>query len=206
MGEHKNAVLSLRDRTVPLVSAKKSSPTQWLRRKHKRTKARKGRAYAIQMEINTPAPLAVFKKEAANLHQMIRSARFSYESRLAIASSKSPKPFFAYIRRKRELRHEMESVVVVRVEQTKPAVLCEAFKSYFISTFRNDGGEDPPLNYLENSHRQHFIISAEDVYWQLTHLNTHKSEGADGIHPKTLATLATPLAKLWEATSRAKLS
>ncbi len=30
---------------------------------------------------------------------------------------------------------------------------------------------------------QHFIISAEDVHWQLTHLNTNKSEGADEIHP-----------------------
>ncbi len=48
---------------------------------------------------------------------------------------------------------------------------------------------------------QHFIISAEDVHWQLTHLNTNKSEGADEIHPKILASLAsflaTPLAKLY---------
>ncbi len=34
---------------------------------------------------------------------------------------------------------------------------------------------------------QHSIISAEDVHWKLTHLNTNKSEGADKIHPKILA-------------------
>ncbi len=49
--------------------------------------------------------------------------------------------------------------------------------------------------------KQHFIISAEDVHWQWTHLNTNKSEGADEIHPKILASLAsflaTPLAKLY---------
>ncbi len=69
----KNVVLSLRDKTVPLVPAKKSSPTPWLRRKHKRAKARKGRAYAILMKTNTPAHLAVFKKEAANLHLVRKS-------------------------------------------------------------------------------------------------------------------------------------
>ncbi len=110
--------------------------------------------------------LAVFKKEAANLHRMIRRARFSYENRLALASSKSPKPFVAYVRRKRELRQEIESIIVNGVEQTQPAVLSEAFRSYFSSTFRNDGGEDSPLNYPANNHMQHFIISAEDVHWQ----------------------------------------
>ncbi len=33
----------------------------------------------------------------------------------------------------------------------------------------------------------HFIISAEDVHRQLTHLNTNKRECADEIHPKLLA-------------------
>ncbi len=107
----------------------------------------------------------------------------SYAHLSSLASSKSPKPFFAYVRRQRELRQEIESIIVDGVEQTQPAVLTEAFRSYFSSTFRNDGGEDPPLNYPANNHMQHFIISAEDVHWQLTHLNTNKSEGADEIHP-----------------------
>ncbi len=99
------------------------------------------------------------------------------------------------------MRQKIESVIVDGVEQTQPAVLTEAFSSYFSSTFRNDGGEDLPLNYPANKHMQHFIISAEDVHWQLTHLNTNKSEGADEIHPKILASLAsflaTPLAKFY---------
>ncbi len=57
-----------------------------------------------------------------------------------------------------------------------------------------DGGEDPPLNYPANNHMQHFIISAEDVNWQVTHLNTNRSEGADEIHPKIIACLASFLA------------
>ncbi len=84
-------------------------------------------------------------------------------------------------------------VVVVVVVQ---AVLCEAFGSYIIATFRNDGGNDPPLHYPVNSRMQHFIIATESV-----HLNTNKSEGADEIHPKILTSLAfllaTPLANLY---------
>ncbi len=56
-----------------------------------------------------------------------------------------------------------------------------------------------PLNYPQNNHMQHSITSAEDVHRQLTHLNTNKSEGADEIHPKIIASpaffLATFLAK-----------
>ncbi len=51
--------------------------------------------------------------------------------------------FFAYVRRKCELRQEIESVIVDGVEQTQLAELCVAFREYFSSTFRNDGGEDP---------------------------------------------------------------
>ncbi len=48
---------------------------------------------------------------------------------------------------------------------------------------------------------QHFIMSAEDVHCQLTHLTTNKSEGTDELHPKILASLApllaTPLGKIY---------
>ncbi len=79
------------------------------------------------MKNNTPAHFTVFKKEAANLHQMTRSARFSYESHPNI---------FSCVMRKLELKQEIASVIVNGVEQTQPGVLCEAFTSYFSSTFR----------------------------------------------------------------------
>ncbi len=41
---------------------------------------------------------------------------------------------------------------------------------------------------------QHFIISTEDVHRQITYLNMNKSEGADEIHPKFLASFAFYLA------------
>ncbi len=72
------------------------------------------------------------------------------------------------------------------VERTQPAVLREAFRGYFSSTFRHDGGEDHPLNYPAKNHMQHFIMSAEDVHWQLTHLNTKKSEGTESILHSTV--------------------
>ncbi len=77
----KNVVLSLRDKTVPFVSAKKSSPTPWYRKKHKRAKASEDRAYAFLMKYNTPAHLVVFNKEAARLRWMIRNCRSNYERR-----------------------------------------------------------------------------------------------------------------------------
>ncbi len=79
--------------------------------------------------------------------------------------------------------------------------ICWVIQWGVFSSVISEGGEDPPLNYPANNHMQYFIISAEDVHWQLTHLNKNKSEGADAIHPKILASiasfLATPLAKLY---------
>ncbi len=50
---------------------------------------------------------------------------------------------------------------------------------------------------------QNFIISAEDVHWQLINLNTSKSEGADEMHPNIPASLtcylAGPLVKLFNS-------
>ncbi len=89
---------------------------------------------------------------------------------------------------------EVENVIVNGVELSQPAKLCEVFRSYFSSTFRNDEGYDPQLNYSAISRMQHFTISAEDVHRQLINLNLRKSEGADEIHPKILTSLARYMA------------
>ncbi len=106
----------VRGKTVPFMPSKKLSPSPWFRNKHKRAKARKDHAYALLMKYNTQAHLTVFIKEAARLHQMLRSSRYYYEKRLALTTSKSPKPFFAYVRRRRELRMELENIIVNGVE------------------------------------------------------------------------------------------
>ncbi len=112
----KSFVLSLRYKTVSFVHSKKPSPIPWFRKKHKRAKARKDRAYALLMKYNTQAHLTVFNKEAARLHQMLRSSRYYYEKRLALTTSNSPKPFFAYVSRRRELRMVVENVIGVENE------------------------------------------------------------------------------------------
>ncbi len=77
---------------------------------------------------------------------------------------------------------------MVRVKQTQPA--SEALRSYFSLTFRNDEGNDLPFHYRANIRTQHFLISANEMHGQLTHLDTNKSEGADEINPNIFASLA----------------
>ncbi len=60
-----------------------------------------------------------------------------------------------------------ENVIVNGVELSQPAELCEMLRNYFNSTFRNNEGNDPKLNYSAISCMQHFTISAEDVHRQL---------------------------------------
>ncbi len=96
---------------------------------------------------------------------------------------------------------DVENVIVNGVELSKPAELCEVFRNYFRSTFGNDAGNYPQLNYSAISRMQHFTISAEDVHRQLISLNPRKGEDAGEIHPRILTSLAryltAPLAKLF---------
>ncbi len=96
---------------------------------------------------------------------------------------------------------DVENVIVNGVELSQPAELCEVFRNYFRSTFGNDAGNYPKLNYSAISRMQHFTTSAEDVHRQVINLNPRKSEGADEIQPRILTSvaryLAAPLAKLF---------
>ncbi len=89
---------------------------------------------------------------------------------------------------------DVENVFVNGVGISEPTELCEVFRSYFSSTFRNDEGNDPRLNYSALSRMQHFTISAENAHRQLINLNPSKSDGAGEIHAKILTSLACYLA------------
>ncbi len=127
------------------------------------------------MKYNTPTHFAVFNEETTRLHRMIKNVRYYYERRLALESSYSPKPCFAYVRRRRGLRIEVENVIVNGVDINQPSEYCVVFSIYFCSAFRHDDGNDPQLKYSANCRMQHFIISAEDVHRQLINLNPNKS-------------------------------
>ncbi len=77
------------------------------------------------------------------------------------------------IRQKRD-----ESVIEDHVGQSEPAELYEGFKYY--------EGCVPPSRNGADSHMWSFIISTDEVYNQLTHLNTNKSKGADSQQTLTL--------------------
>ncbi len=87
------------------------------------------------------------------------------KKKLALTTSNAPKPFFVYVRRRRELRMDVANVIVNGVELSKPAEMCEAFRKYFSSTFRKDEGIDPELNYSAISSTSSNFSSQE---WELS--------------------------------------
>ncbi len=105
---------------------------------------------------NIQSQIAVFYKEAARLYRMIRSARYTTTG---VNNIKYTHPFFVYVRRRGEVRMEIENVIVNGVGISQPAELCEVFRSNFSSTFRNDEGYDPQLNCSAKSRMAHVVTT-----------------------------------------------
>ena len=77
----------------------------------------------------------------------------------------------------------------------------EVLNAFFASIFNHQtscpqGIQPPELEGRDREQNKPPIIQEEAVYDMLLHLDTHRSMGLDGIHPRVLRELAEELAKI----------
>ncbi|GAB0203785.1 hypothetical protein GRJ2_002844100 [Grus japonensis] len=141
-------------------------------------------------------------KDVVRLYrEKIRRAKVQLELNLATAVKYSKKCFYKYINNKRRAKENLHPLLdvggnTVTKDEEKAEVLNATFASVFSSkTSCSPGTQPPELEDRDGEQKKAPIIQGEMVSDLLHHLDTHKSMGLDGIHPRVLRELAEVLPK-----------
>ena len=140
-------MFNLTEISVPFIFSTKIYKRSWFAHGHRRLLDVKHEAFLRWQEEGTPESHAAFKKARNTLKGATRKARRQSEIHIAEKASTNSKAFFAYIRRKRELRTD---IVNIRREDgtlsSDPAEQADILKNFYSSIYREDRGS--PLPHL----------------------------------------------------------
>ncbi|KAK4821004.1 hypothetical protein QYF61_010735 [Mycteria americana] len=140
-------------------------------------------------------------RRTTRMLEKIRRAKAQLELNLATAVKDNKKCFYKYISNKRRAKENLHPLLdmkgnIVTKDEEKARVLNATFTSVFNSkTSCSPGTQPPELEDRDGEQSEAPIIQGEMVSDLLHHLDTDKSMGLDGIHPRVLRELAELLTK-----------
>ena len=175
----------LERRYVPIRKRVGSKKAVWMNYRARRAVTDKRRVFARHRDSAHPRCVEANKRAARE----VRSAKLSYEKKLADNVKLDSKSFYAYVRSKCKSRPGIGVLVRddgVRVES--PEGVAEEFNGYFGSVFSSEDLENLPEvdGGLAGERLLDMVISREKVRDMLGRLRANKAPGLDDLSPRLL--------------------
>jgi len=130
----------------------------------------------------------------------IRQARAQLELRMTTVVRDNKNCFYKYINNKKRAKEGLHPLLDATGSIAKDEEKAEVLHVFFASVFNSQtgysqGSQPPVLEDRKGEWNKPPIMQEEAVNNLLCHLDTHKTMGLDGIHPRVLRELAEELAK-----------
>jgi len=111
-----------------------------------------------------------------------------HEKTLIQNLTSNPKALYGYIKSKNKIRASISKIVKLDGSLTKSdSEAAKELNRFFQSVFtQEDPSSVPEFLPRVNSSLNEICITEEEMYCQLSGLNPNKTQGPDGLHPKTV--------------------
>ena len=132
----------------------------------------------------------------------MRNAVREFEKQIAGEAKRNPKAFYRYARSKMKTKSTVGDLERLDGTMADTDVQkAEVLNSFFASVFTTEGEGDIPLfeRRAYNTELVDLSITKEKIECVLKTLDTSKSPGPDGLHPRPLAEMAEQLAEPFQA-------
>ena len=142
-----------------------------------------------------------YYKYCAIRNKATRSIRFAkrrYEKSIAENIKVNPKSFWSFIKEKTSVKSGIGDLQNDHGQKIKDDTeKCEMLNNFFTSVFTNQQTDPPKFDIKVDNGIHEILVTKERVLKLLNGVNTSKSAGADGIHPRfikeTAETLTVPV-------------
>ena len=163
---------------------------------------KKTEAYRLYREYRDEQHFIEYRRASNKVKTEVRNAVREFEKQIAGEAKRNPKAFYRYARSKMKTKSTVGDLERLDGTMADTDVQkAEVLNSFFASVFTTEGEGDIPQfeRRTYNTELVDLSITKEGIERILKTLNTSKSPGPDGLHPRPLAEMAAQLAEPFQA-------